>query len=120
MAVASTKDLSDLHARLATAMSDALDSEVLRIKATTFLLDNVDEALKDLDPEEAAKIKKILALDSHARVDNGLLKTVSSFLKDNNITSDLGSAEEDDETAKTLKELQAKRRVAATPLDTLQ
>jgi len=104
--------MTDLHARLADAMSDALDAEVKRIKFT----DELYEAdLSVLDEDTAKQISNAISLAPSARVDNGLLKTVSSFLKDNSITADLGS-NEDDETTKKLKELQSKRRVASTPL----
>ena len=97
-------------------MSDALDAEVKRIKFTDALYE-VD--LAELDEETAKHISQAITLAPAARVDNGLLKTVSSFLKENNITADLGGEDGEDEVTKKLDALKAARRVASTPLDAL-
>lgn len=109
--------LTGLHGRLADAMSNALDAEVKRIEFTDRLL---DVNIKDIDNEAIAKqISNAISLAPTARVDNGLLKTVASFLKDNDITTDHASGNGADETMEKLAKLHAKRRVASTPLDTM-
>jgi hypothetical protein len=116
MTVATPKLLTALHGRLASAMDNALDAEINRIAATQRLYD-LD--FSELDEGTAKVVTQALTLAPAARVDNGLLKTVAGFLKDNSITADLSEAEGEDETQMKLKALQAKRRVAQTPLDTM-
>lgn len=51
-----------------------------------------------------------------AQANLGVMKLVSSFLKDNNITADLNTGEQD-ETSAALEELQKKRRKASLPTE---
>jgi hypothetical protein len=95
-------------------MSDALDAEVIRIRTTVELL---DVGLSGANEETAKVVSNILTLAPTARVDNGLLKTVASFLKDNSITAALGDEEGADETAEKLAELRSRRRTATLPTD---
>lgn len=111
---APTDKLNNLHSRLADAMSDALDAEVNRIRRTDALL---EADLSELDEDTAKALSNVLSLAPTARVDNGLLKTVAGFLKDNSITADLSGGDDADETAAKLEELHKRRRVVSTPLD---
>lgn len=106
--------LADLHERLTDAMSEALDAEVERIAFTSKLY---EADLTELDEDTAKQISNAITLAPAARVDNGLLKTVSSFLKDNSITADLTDGTEEDAVDQKLRELATKRRAASTPLD---
>lgn len=114
MTVAPIDRLSALHAALANTMSDALDAEVARMNVTRELLE-ID--LSDIDEETAKSISAILTLAPTARVDNALLKTIASFLKDNNITADLAADDAEDETAAAIAKLQEKRKRVALPTD---
>jgi hypothetical protein len=114
--VANSKSLGDLHGRLADAMSEALDAEVARIKMSDKLM-NMD--LEDLDEDTLKAVSTAISLAPTARVDNALLKTVSSFLKDNSITADLSSGEEEDEKRAALDRLKSRRTIAGTPVDLL-
>lgn len=112
--VATTDKLSAVHGLLADTMSEALDAEKERIALTRALME-LD--LTDMDEAAAKSVSNILTLAPTARVDNGLLKTIAGFLKDNNITSDLDTEGEADEKLEKLKQLKAKRTVAQTPVD---
>lgn len=112
--VATTDKLSTVHGLLADTMSEALDAEKQRIALTRDLM-NIDPA--DMDEDTAKAVSGILTLAPTARVDNGLLKTIAGFLKDNNITSDLDAEGEADEKLEKLKALKAKRTIAKTPVD---
>lgn len=114
MAVASSKLLGSLHGRLAQVMTEALEAEAERIRFTEKLYET---DTSELDEATAKVIAGAIALAPSARVDNGLLKTVSAFLKDNNITADLGDGEERDIVTEQLNALASKRRVVSTPLD---
>ena len=115
MAVATTKKLSDLHGKLADTFVHALKAEDAR-------MDRITELTQvPVTDENAEAVSKILALAPTARVDTGLLKTISSFLKDNSITTDLGEDAGASDVKKALDELHKKRktRVASTPMDEL-
>lgn len=114
--VATTDKLSGLHGRLADAMSEALDAEIKRIAFTETLYET---DLSTCDEGTAKAISNAISLAPSARVDNGLLKTVSAFLKDNNITSDLDSGEAESETQRQLEAMHAKRRAVSLPTDLL-
>lgn len=115
MAVATTKKLSTLHGKLADTFTHALTSEIERMDKVSMLM---NAAVTD---DNAEAVMKVLELDTSKRVDTGLLKTIASFLKDNSITSDLGTAEGESALDAKLSELQEKRkaRVRTTPLDGL-
>lgn len=79
-------ELTALHAKLATVLTEYLDD------------------INTADTE---------ALQGNVQV----LKLVSSFLKENNITVDLEPDDADDIALKRLEELKVKRGVVKTPLD---
>lgn len=116
MTVATTDKLGDLHGALADAMSDALDAEVERIDFTRKLYE-IDTS--ELDEGTAKHISTAISLAPTARVDNALLKTVASFLKDNDITSELDKGETESAAAQKVRELEGKRRRVALPTDNL-
>lgn len=115
MSAADVKVLSNLHARLAEVMSEALTSEKARIAMSHKLM---EMNLEDLDEATAKAVSDAISLAPTARVDNALLKTISSFLKENNITTDL-STDKTDETKAALDALAGKRTKVGLPTDRL-
>lgn len=111
---ATTDKLSDLHAALADTMNDALDAEISRIAVTTALYE-ID--MEQMDEKTAKHLTSALSLAPAARVDNGLLKTIASFLKDNNITTDLSDGDEEDATTVALAAMKENRRKVQLPTD---
>lgn len=73
------------------------------------LAQTLTEYLDDIDTKDE------LALQGNVQV----LKLVSSFLKENNITVDLADDDEDSAAVKKLEQLRKKRTVASTPLDAM-
>ncbi len=113
---APTDLLATLHAALAQTMSEALSAEQARIAMTKSFLELDTSAMSE---EEMRAVSGILSLAPTARVDNALLKTIASFLKDNDITSDLSEGETADEIADKLAEMRAGRRRVPLPTDHL-
>ena len=73
------------------------------------LTDVLSEAMDDLDMTDPLL----------AQANLGVMKLVSTFLKDNSITADLGAGDDADETAAKLQELKSKRRTATLPTEML-
>lgn len=73
------------------------------------LADVLAEAMEDMDTQDP------IALQGNVQV----MKLVSSFLKDNNITSDLDKGEGENEKLAKLAKLKERRTVVQTPLDML-
>jgi hypothetical protein len=73
------------------------------------LADVLTEYMEDIDVSDTE------SLGSNVQV----MKLVSSFLKENNITADLRDEAGEDAVTLRLQELHKKRRVTTTPLDNL-
>jgi len=94
-------------------MSNALDAERSRIEKTKELYET---PLTEMDEDSAKSLVSALSLAPTARVDTGLFRVVSAFLKDNDITADPASGSETmNEMHKRLQALREKKRNTDDP-----
>ena len=110
---ASNEKLSALHSAVADAMSNALEAESARIDKTKELYET---DLSEMDEGSAKLLADALSLAPSARVDNGLLRVVSAFLKDNEITADPAEGiETQSEMHDRLQQIRGKKRPDRDP-----
>lgn len=94
-------------------MTDALEAEAARIAKTKELYET---PMEEMDEAAAKELANALSLAPTARVDNGLLRVVSAFLKDNDITADPAEgAETTSEMHTRLQALRGKSREDKDP-----